>query len=172
MIEKIISNVVDIIQSAGGQIVGRTRLQKIVCLLELAGMDSGFQFEYHHYGPYSEKLSDAVAMAVMSNEIDEDIIYANWGGGYSVYKVNPPTSSSFVDVDNDRTRLIKKAASANSIVLELAATAAYLAKEGISDPWGETEQRKYDKAQKGRLGQAKSLYRELRKIVPDLPEIP
>jgi len=169
MTENKIGNVVDIIQSAGGQLVGRTRLQKIVCLLELAGIDCGFQFEYHHYGPFSEKLSDAVVAAIVSNEIKEEKKYASWGGEYSVYRVNSSTSSSFVD--DDRTRLIEKAASANSIVLELAATAAYLAKEGTSDPWEETEQRKYDKAQNGRLDKAKLLYRELRTIAPTLPDI-
>ena len=38
----------------GGRIVGKTRLQKTVYLLKECGIDLGFDFDYHHYGPYSE----------------------------------------------------------------------------------------------------------------------
>jgi uncharacterized protein YwgA len=53
----------EIVRDAGGRIVGRTKLQKVAYLLELAGLGDGFQFEYRHYGPYSEDLAGAIQMA-------------------------------------------------------------------------------------------------------------
>ena len=38
----------DIVALAGGRIVGKTRLQKAVFILELAGVGFGFEFSYHH----------------------------------------------------------------------------------------------------------------------------
>jgi uncharacterized protein len=81
-----IEKVADIIRDAGGTIVGRTRLQKIAYLLELAGVGSGFPFEYRHYGPYSEELALATRMAAMVGLVDEQERAASWGGSYSIYK--------------------------------------------------------------------------------------
>ena len=41
-----VDKVAEIIRAAGGEIVGRTRLQKVAYLLELAGLGHGFRFEY------------------------------------------------------------------------------------------------------------------------------
>jgi len=62
---------------------------------------------------------------------------------------------------------------ADAVELELAATAAFLAIEGIPDPWGETARRKPEKAEGGRLLKAKQLYSRLRQIstLKDLPNI-
>ena len=38
-----------IVRDAGGQIVGRTKLQKIGFFLEVAGVGSGFPFRYKHF---------------------------------------------------------------------------------------------------------------------------
>jgi hypothetical protein len=35
----------------------RKRIQKVVCLLELFGMNLGFNFTWYHYGPYSPDLT-------------------------------------------------------------------------------------------------------------------
>jgi uncharacterized protein YwgA len=155
-----------IIADAGGQIVGRTKLQKIAYLLEAAGEGEEFHFDYHHYGPYSEDLARATSLAGMTGDIREEEKVANWGGSYSVY-----TTSTSSQEDGVRQRLVKAAAEANSVVLELAATAAYFAENGKSDPWAETEKRKPDKAEEGRLDAAKRLYEELRGISQKLPVI-
>jgi len=47
---------VRIVSAADGQLVGRTRLQKTVYLLELAGLGSGYHFGHRFHGPYSEEL--------------------------------------------------------------------------------------------------------------------
>ena len=44
--------------------MGRTRLQKVAYLTQLAGFAGDFPFEYRHYGPYSEELAEATEIAV------------------------------------------------------------------------------------------------------------
>ena len=61
-------------------------------------------------------------------------------------------------------RLAREMVSADAVELELAATAAYLAYEGFSYPWGETKRRKPDKADFGRLDKAKQLYARLLRV--------
>ena len=70
----------DIIRHAGGQVVGKTRLQKMAYLLEMTGLGVGFPFEYRHYGPYSEELADGIASASFWDLISEEEHTANWGG--------------------------------------------------------------------------------------------
>jgi len=58
-----------VVDAAGGTLVSRVRLQKTVYLLDQLGLGSGFEFEYHHYGPYSRDLDiatgDARALGVV-----------------------------------------------------------------------------------------------------------
>lgn len=149
----------EIVRDAGGQIVGRTRLQKVAYLLELAGYGEGFRFEYHHYGPYSEELADAVRMAEAFDLLTEEERRAGWGGAYSVFTATERAGRS---PDPERARFAQTAAGVDSIELELAATAAYLAAvEGRKDPWEETARRKPEKADGERIEKAKAAYRTL-----------
>jgi uncharacterized protein YwgA len=76
-----------IVRDSGGRIVGRTRLQKIAYLMELAGLGGGFQFEYRHYGPYSEDLAEAIEVAEAFHLVTEEERRADWGGKYSIYTI-------------------------------------------------------------------------------------
>src|SRR5262249_25092822 len=136
-----------IVRDAGGRIVGRTRLQKIGYLLELTGLGEGFSFEYRHYGPYSEELASAARDANALGLLSEEEYQAAWGGLYSVFTTAYAAHS--MDVDSSRIRLVRQAAAASAIELELAATAAFLADEGSRDPWGDTAKFKSEKAQGG-----------------------
>src|SRR5665213_1953426 len=80
-----IQKAADIIRVAGGQVIGRTRLQKIAYLLEITGAGSGFSFEYRHYGPYSEQLANAASTAKTIGVITEVECSTSWGGWYSVF---------------------------------------------------------------------------------------
>ncbi|WP_370154518.1 hypothetical protein [Ferrovibrio sp.] len=156
-----VDKAIDIIRDAGGEIVGRTRLQKIAYLLELAGMGGGFPFEYRHYGPYSEDLALAVRNACILGLIDEEERPASWGGVYSIYRLKPSGEASGA---NDRAGLVQKVVHADPIELELAATAAFLSTQGYDNPWVETAKRKPDKAQGNRLEKAKDLYKALNQV--------
>ena len=151
--------VAEIVRDAGGQIVGRTRLQKIAYLLELTGQGEGFDFEYRHYGPYSESLTDAVRVASAFGLIDEEEHVAKWGGHYSIYIAK---GGGDTRPQSARAAFAKAAAQIGAVELELAATAAYLFEvERCSDPWDETSKRKPDKIGGGRLEKAKEAYRQL-----------
>lgn len=149
----------NIVRDAGGKVVGRTRLQKIAFLLEVAGLGEGFEFEYRHYGPYSEQLASAIAMATMVGIVREEERLTNWGGTYSIFTA---TSNTAREVAAARAQILGHASNADPVALELAATAAFLALDGESDPWSETARRKPEKAD--RLDQAKSLYFDIERV--------
>ncbi len=155
-------NAADIVRDAGGEVVGKTRLQKMAYLLEIAGLGSGFCFEYRHYGPFSEDLANAVTEAQFSDLLAEEEHPTSWGGAYSIFRFLTPAAQPS-GASEARKQILSVGAKANPVSLELAATAAYLALEGQSDPWTETQRRKPEKAKKN-LSDAKRLYAELKLI--------
>lgn len=151
----------EIVKDAGGRLVGRTKLQKVAYLLELAGLGSGFQFEYRHYGPYSEDLADAMQMATAFDLVSEEERKADWGGTYSIYTFSGAGNPSA----DQRAVFAQTAAQVGAIELELAATAAYLkSMKGSHEPWEDTKRLKPEKATTGRLSTAKQAYRNLQKL--------
>jgi uncharacterized protein len=150
-----------IVQDAGGELVGRTRLQKIGFLLELAGLGDGFSFEYRHYGPYSEELAQAMGVAVALGPVKEEEKLAEWGGIYSIYTL---PNGIMRQSNDERVAFIDQAKRIDAIELELAATAAYLCfNKGIGfgsngNPWQETRRRKPGKSANGRLENAAKAY--------------
>lgn len=165
-----------IVQDAGGKVVGRTRMQKITYLAQLAGFPAEFQFEYRHYGPFSEDLATGLDIASALGQLTEEVRLSDWGGTYSIYRLpqeQPPA-------DPRRADFLQKAKDIGAIELELAATAAFLfAEEGIGrnrpgNPWHETRARKPQKSAEGRLEAAAAAYSELRRLSTPkpLPELP
>lgn len=151
----------DIVREAGGQLIGRTRLQKVTYLTQLAGFSNDFSFEYRHYGPYSEDLANAMEIASGVGLVTDEERRADWGGRYSIYSI-PATEPHDRSESNDRARFITAAAHMPAVELELAATAAFLfAQERVPDPWEETARRKPEKAAGDRLDRAKAAYRQL-----------
>lgn len=155
----------EIVRDAGGHIVGRTKLQKIAFFLEAAGVGDGFPFRYKHFGPYSEQLAAAAQHAAAIGLISEEERTANWGGHYSVYS----TAASGSPSHPARAQLAHELVEADAVELELAATAAFLAREGVSDAWAETARRKPEKAEEGRLERAQQLYQRLRQVQTPQP---
>lgn len=164
-----VEELVDIVASADGEIIGRTRLQKTAYLLFATGLGAQqFRFRYRHYGPFSENLASTSDVSKLFGSLREEQQSSSWGGTYSVYRTD---AAPKCEQDSARVRLVKIAKSANPIDLELAATSVFLALEGHVEPWGETAARKPDKA--ARIENAKSLYRELLtvKAPRELPSI-
>jgi uncharacterized protein YwgA len=158
----------ELIAAAGGKLIGRTRLQKLAYLMQATGLSQEFYFEYRHFGPYSEDLALAVRDATWSGLISETEEPTSWGGFYSIY------TTEAVEQDAARRDFAEVATQASSVVLELAATAAFLAKQGAANPWEETERRKPEKAAEGRLQRARELYQRLAAVSTPkaLPQIP
>lgn len=160
-----------IIQDAGGNLVGRTRLQKVAYLMQLAGFGEEFDFEYRHYGPFSEDLARGMDIAAAFGQVKEVEQQAAWGGRYSVFSLKEPADPA----DPTRAAFVQKAKEVNAVELELAATAAFLfVVEKKDDPWAETSRRKPEKAKDGRLERAKAAYEALRNMSTPraLPALP
>jgi uncharacterized protein YwgA len=68
-----IQGILEIAAASGGQIDTRIRLQKEAFLLACLqrGGFSALDFEYHHYGPYSRSVSDALRFAVAVGYLNE-----------------------------------------------------------------------------------------------------
>lgn len=155
-----------IVRDAGGTLVGRTRLQKVAYLMQLAGFGDVFDFEYRHYGPFSEDLAGGMEIARAFDLVSEEEHTAEWGGRYSVYRADLPAAPG----DTQRSAFVQAAKAVNAIELELAATAAFLATvEKTPDPWAETGRRKPEKVGGGRLEQAKVAYERLRALPTPRP---
>jgi uncharacterized protein YwgA len=151
----------EIVKDAGGRLVGRTKLQKVAYLLELAGLGTGFQFEYRHYGPYSEDLADAMQLAAAFDLVSEEERKTDWGGTYSIYTFSGTRTSQ----GGQRSTFAEVAAQVGAIELELAATAAYLKSvKGARDPWEDTKRLKPEKATASRLSAAKHAYKNLQRL--------
>ena len=156
-----INEVISIVGEAGGRIVGRTRLQKVAYLLTATGLDDNFKFIYKHYGPYSGDLASSAQFCSLIGNLTEEKAQTQWGAVYSTYTVDgfQPQNEA-----TPRSQLATIAANSDSIELELAATAVFLAREGYDDPWGETSQRKPEKVTQARIQNAKALLAELSQI--------
>jgi len=156
-----------ILADAGGEIVGRTRFQKIAYLLSEAGLLEGYGFEYHHYGPYSDDLTSSLKFASLFDELNEEEKKTDWGGYYSIYTL-PDSEDDKFEINTEREQFIAPMLKVSSIVLELAATATFLAcnKNGSEsfDPWAKTVELKPKKATAKRLVEAKDLFEKLLSI--------
>lgn len=158
--------IASLVYLAGGEMAGRVRLQKILYLLDFKGLDSGAGYFYHHYGPYSEDLWNAVSDAKFYEELEEiTVMPEGWSTPYSVFKAEKPSSipDSFGRLSRmEVEELLSKLKSVNSTVLELAATAHWLESvEKVPDWKDEIERRKSGKTKQGRLARAVKLLEEL-----------
>ncbi|MDI4235892.1 hypothetical protein OZ411_24070 [Bradyrhizobium sp. Arg237L] len=160
------ADVPSLVIAAGGEIVGKIRLQKVVYLLDRMGLDSGFSYEYYHYGPYSEDLAE---------KIEDDIVFGHLhasqrrrlsdGVPYVAYSAEAEGDGDKADahmpIGRIRTALAEMQRH-SSTVLELAATIHWLAVvEGISDWKTELVRRKGAKTGNNRALKAFELLRTL-----------
>jgi uncharacterized protein len=159
-----------VLSAAGGEMVGRVRLQKAVYLLDRLGLGSGFSFDYHHYGPFSRDLDNATADAKAFGLVEERFEQRQSDGAtYSVFKLKEaPASPRFGGLSAERARdLVRRFVQSNVTVLELAATIDWLwREEGYLDWHSEVVKRKGAKVRSGRLEKAVQLLEELNMAPP------
>jgi uncharacterized protein YwgA len=154
--------IASLVAAVGGEVIGKIRLQKIVYLLDRIGLDSGFSYSYHHYGPFSSALSDVADIeASFGDLMEEQRNRVSDGVPYIIFK----SSRSLDSYDkvgglsvNDISLYSNIMDSYTSTELELAATAFWLAKEEeISDWRTELKKRKGVKTEGGRTERAVEL---------------
>jgi uncharacterized protein YwgA len=111
----------------GGEIVGKTRLQKTVFLLEYCGLNSGLEFTYALFGPFSSDLAeaadDAVAMGVIQSEDKPGYHQVP----YTIYRTQEVSPQKLGDLSRDKgQRILRTLDQFSAVELELAATLIYL----------------------------------------------
>ena len=159
--------IVALLKAAGGQMDGRVRLHKVAYLLDRLGMESGFRFDYHHYGPFSRDLDNAVADAEAFELVEEAFDRREIDGArYSIFKLLAPDQACPERIGKLEAAVLQSYlrmfAEANVTVLELAATAHWLAVEEERADWQEALcRRKGPKAAGGRLDRALALLRDV-----------
>jgi uncharacterized protein YwgA len=159
--------IASVVSNAGGEIVGRVRLQKEVYLLDQLGLNSGFDYSYHYYGPYSADLMDAVDGAKAFRLVDEQIHHRRSDGvPFSVYCVNAESSGFDVELgdlgEKAMTAALALMQARSATVLELAATIHWLHDaERVANWKTELVRRKGVKTEGGRIDEALKLLREL-----------
>ncbi|MFD1943199.1 hypothetical protein [Paradevosia shaoguanensis] len=157
-----------LVMALGGTVVGKIRLQKVVYLLDQLGLDSGFDFDYHHYGPYSAGLAEAVDLKIIFGDLSEEQRRRQSDGvPYTVFTANTDVGRfkgedvgdlKWLDVERYSALFEKYSAT----TLELAATAFWLAHEEQYTDWrSELVKRKGVKTENGRVEQATQLLKEL-----------
>jgi uncharacterized protein YwgA len=166
--------VVAVVAAAPGrQLTSRVRLQKAIYLLDRLGLESGFEFDYHHYGPYSRRFDNATADAKAFSLVTERIEHRKSdGASYSIFEAPDgvePKAEAFGKLGRERTSdLVGLFAKTNLTVLELAATIDWLWRfEKVADWRSEVERRKGAKVGGGRLDRAVGLLRELNLSPPE-----
>jgi uncharacterized protein len=101
------------------RIVGRTRLQKEVKLLQSLGFPTDYSYVIHFYGPYSEGISSGLAFLEAAELVHETCETSQEGNEY--YVLQAEDGAELREIDRFRIH-IDKLAAADAVVLELAAT--------------------------------------------------
>ena len=159
--------VVNLIALYGGELVGRTRLQKQAYLLHRCGGQFQLNFVYHHYGPYSFDLADGLTDARVEGQIEIEEKPGRYGIRYAIFRikgdVQQPNGLGELSA-SDALRLLKiMKDEVSDIVLEIAATIVFLRDEGGYEDQAveETKIRKPLKATVQRLRNAHALLHKL-----------
>ena len=125
-----------LVAASDGKVEHRIRIQKEAFLLQWLGFPvfRDVHFTYHHYGPYSRELSEALHEAVTTGFLEEHVdqtesvtkyAYELTGRGSEVVKSQPASDSM--------AEIVRRLNQEPWRALELAATALYLQAEEALD---------------------------------------
>ena len=103
----------------GRMVVGRTRLQKTIKLLQRLGLKTSFGYSIHFYGPYSEDLQAGLTLLRVIGLASEEPHHTPEGTTYYVITASEDADPGLVA---DHQQEINRMAAADPTVLELAAT--------------------------------------------------
>jgi uncharacterized protein YwgA len=160
--EKLVTEIVALNEEK--KLVGKTRLQKTFYLLDQLGMNSGAEFDYHHYGPYSADVASAAEMATLLYDFKAEERHSGARGvSYVAYSSKEKQPKNLGDLPKAQAAAaLAHMASVSDVVLELAATMVFLQKNGYARGFvEEVRERKPLKATEDRLDRAQKLIRKL-----------
>ncbi|HLX60713.1 MAG TPA: hypothetical protein VKX17_05470 [Planctomycetota bacterium] len=100
-------------------VVGRTRLQKTIKLLQRLGMPTDYDYSIHFYGPYSEGLQAEIGIVEQFGLVKEELKTNSEGSPY--YVLTASEKAVLPEIKRFQSS-INTMADSNPVVLELAAT--------------------------------------------------
>jgi uncharacterized protein YwgA len=146
------------------KVIGRTRLQKTVKLLQRLGAPLDFSYKLHHYGPYSEDLQSEIGLLENIGLITENQSTSSDGTTYYTLEANPialdlinkpefEPFQAYIDTINK----------IDPVILELAATYDAYKEAGSddSDAMNRLREKKGAKCYDGKAEKAIELLREI-----------
>ncbi|NMB40895.1 MAG: hypothetical protein GX996_03055 [Firmicutes bacterium] len=150
------------------KIIGRKKLQKMVYLLQQAGVPYNLKFRYHHYGPYSAELQ-----AEIDRLIGHQLLTETYDGVAYTYEITEQGRSflqKYKEVIGHFFDLpipaVEKLMETDTSVLEMASTYAYLLEMGYQqqDAINKTEELK--PLLKNHLEEAENLLHSINDCLP------
>ena len=102
-----------------GKVVGRTRLQKEIKLLQRLKFPTDYSYTIHFYGPYSESLHAEIGLLESLALVTEDQFVSQAGAPYYVLHAKPEATLTQI---GRFQKYIDQMDDADATVLELAAT--------------------------------------------------
>jgi len=104
-----------------GQINGKKALQKLVYLARIFGIETGYSYRFHYFGPYSDQL------AADLDDLIESKAVRNVRGSYAL-KLNDELRNNNIDYSEQVNELIEVFGNKAPSDLELFATAYFIDK--------------------------------------------
>jgi uncharacterized protein YwgA len=101
------------------EVVGRTRLQKTIKLLQRLGLPTDYSYTIHFYGPYSEGLQAEIGLLEAFGLIQENLRQTKDGTPYYVLRAVPEAKMTEIAPFQPAIDIMSNA---TPVVLELAAT--------------------------------------------------
>ena len=157
------------------ELVGRTRLQKTIYLLDRCGAEFGLPFEYYRYGPYSFEFVGGLNDALADERIEVEEKPGRHKVPYAIFRTDAERPRTLGNLPAERAvSLLGQMKYVSDFVLELAATIVFLrdewhyygknevsAAEATDAAVEETKRRKVLKATPERLDKALALLSDL-----------
>ena len=141
------------------KVVGRTRLQKEVMLLQRLGLQTTYRYTMHFHGPYSDGLHSAIGLLESLGMVKEEGHEPQGGNPY--YLIRAKIDTTLPDVDRFRP-IINLLNDQEAVTLELAATYdAFRTSSDHATALTRLRQKKGAKCSEGREAQALDLLRQL-----------
>jgi hypothetical protein len=155
---------VQIIALEGGTVVGKTRLQKMLYLLDQCGLNSGCRYDYRHFGPFSTQIAESAEDVCELNILRYEEKPGFHAVPYGVYQL--AKKIEVADEIGSLPRFVVEEKLAimrgyTAIDLELAATLKYLRNTGMKNPVEALKDLKPAKSTPDRLRKAQELLREM-----------
>ncbi len=142
------------------RVIGRTRLQKTIKLLQRKGLPTDLRFSIHFYGPYSEGLNSTLRLLHQLELVKEELKSGSNDQPYYVYQATEDAVLPLVTPFQPWIDLIRLA---GDVPLELAATYDAFREIGCDHPEAleRLRQKKGEKCHNGNEAAALDLLREL-----------